>query len=73
MHRSASNTNGSAADEAVMQEDGNFVLYTSSGSAVWSSGTVGNDGAYLAVQNDGNVVIYSTSGKALWDTGTSGK
>jgi hypothetical protein len=69
----ASNTAGSAADEAIMQGDGNLVLYTSSGSAAWSSGTAGNDGADLVVQNDGNVVIYSTSGAALWDTGTNGK
>ncbi|HEY1702041.1 MAG TPA: hypothetical protein VGG75_20230 [Trebonia sp.] len=68
----ASNTSGSAADEAVMQGDGNFVLYTSAGTAVWSSGTAGNDGADLVVQNDGNVVIYSSSGTTLWDTGTDG-
>ncbi|HEY5399819.1 MAG TPA: beta-galactosidase [Trebonia sp.] len=69
----ASNTSGSAADEAIMQDDGNLVLYTSSGSPVWASGTVGNDGADLVVQNDGNVVIYSASGAALWATGTNGK
>jgi hypothetical protein len=61
----ASNTSGSAADEAIMQGD--------AGSPVWASGTAGNDGASLAVQNDGNVVIYSASGAALWATGTNGK
>ena len=64
---------GTAADEAIMQGDGNFVLYSSSGSALWSSGTAGNTGASLDVQNDGNVVIYSASGAALWATGTNGK
>ena len=69
----ASNTSGSAVDEAIMQGDGNLVLYTSAGSPVWASGTAGHDGASLVVQNDGNVVIYSASGSALWATGTSGK
>jgi hypothetical protein len=56
-----------------LQGDGNLVLYTSSGSARWASGTAGNPGADLVVQNDGNVVIYSASGTALWATGTNGK
>ena len=56
-----------------MQGDGNFVLYTSSGTPVWASNTAGNSGAYLQVQNDGNVVVYSASGAVLWSTGTAGK
>ena len=56
-----------------MQGDGNFVLYTSSGTPVWASGTAGNAGAYLDVQNDGNVVVDSASGATLWSTGTAGK
>jgi hypothetical protein len=68
----ASGTVGSGADEAIMQGDGNFVVYTSAGSPVWASGTAGDTGAYLDVQNDGNVVIYGASGSALWSTGTAG-
>ena len=49
------------------------MVYTSSGTPLWPSGTVGNAGAYLDVQNDGNVVIYSASGAALWASGTNGK
>jgi hypothetical protein len=56
-----------------MQSDGNLVLYTSSGTPVWATGTPGNPGAYLEVQNDANLVIYSPSGTALWPTGTAGK
>ena len=48
-----------------MQSDGNLILYATSGSAVWDSGTNGNDGAYLTMQNDGNIVIYAASGTAL--------
>ena len=69
----SSGTAGTSASEAVMQGDGNFVLYNSSGTAEWSSKTNGNNGASLAVQNDGNVVIYSATGTALWSTGTAGK
>jgi hypothetical protein len=54
----------------VMQGDGNLVVYTSGGQPIWSSGTAGNEGAYLSVQGDGNVVIYSSGGGALWSTGT---
>jgi dual-action HEIGH metallo-peptidase len=60
-----------------MQEDGNFVLYTTFyptvGYSLWSSGTYGNTGAYLAVQNDGNLVVYDSTGKtALWASNTGG-
>jgi aqualysin 1 len=58
------------AGVAIMQTDGNFVVYNSAGAAVWASGTGGNPGAFLRVQSDGNVVVYSGSGRALWSTGT---
>jgi hypothetical protein len=41
-----------------MQADGNLVLYTPGGKAVWASSTSGSPGSYLIAQNDGNVVIY---------------
>jgi hypothetical protein len=67
----ASNTVGSGAAVALMQDDGNFVLYTSGGTAVWSSVTGGiGCGAYLAVQNDGNLVVYDGSGTAHWASNT---
>ena len=65
-------TYGKGGTKAYMQGDGNFVIYTASGSPVWSTGTAGNSGASLSVQNDGNVVIYSSAGKGLWSTGTGG-
>ena len=69
----AANTAGQPSADAIMQGDGNFVIYSTAGSPIWSSGTAGNNGASLTVQNDGNVVIYSSSGAALWSTGTAGK
>ena len=70
----ASGTTGMPALEAVMQPDGNFVLYAAdnpdgSYDALWASNTSGHPGATLAVQNTGSLVI-SPAGKtsALWAT-----
>ncbi len=55
---------------AVMQGDGNFVLYHLGWMPLWASGTYGHPGSYVVLQNDGNLVVYSPSGRALWATGT---
>lgn len=57
---------------ALMQDDGNFVVYNAANKPVWHSRTA-TPGSFLAVQNDGNVVIYTKSFKALWSTKTTGK
>jgi hypothetical protein len=49
-------------DRALMQNDGNFVLYDEDDEPVWASGTSGNPGAYLAIQDDGNMVVYGDHG-----------
>lgn len=52
---------------AVMQGDGNFVLYkASTGAAVWETNTDGHAGAFLNAQSDGNLVVYSASNSPLW-------
>jgi hypothetical protein len=66
----ASGTNGSSRGSAIMQTDGNFVVYDQSGNAAFAAGTDGNPGSRLVVQNDGNVVIYAPDGTALWATNT---
>ncbi len=50
-----------------MQTDGNFVIYDGQGVARFSTGTAGNQNAYLLVQSDGNLVIYNGSGQPVWD------
>ena len=53
---------------AIMQTDGNFVVYQDqlgSQVAVWASGTSGNNGAYLQLDNAGNLEILSSSGTVL--------
>src|ERR1022692_4372633 len=58
------------AYEAIMQDDGNFVLYGPSG-ALWSTPTYGGQSNRVAVmQTDGNFVIYGPSG-AIWAANTT--
>lgn len=54
---------------AVVQGDGNVVIYGSSG-PVWANGSFGSD-PELAMQTDGNLVAYA-SGRPRWFTGTFG-
>lgn len=54
---------------AVMQHDGNLVVYTDSGVAVWHAGTNGQ-GALAMVLDDGNFVVYSEFYAPVWQTQT---
>ncbi|AOK05804.1 peptidase S53 [Burkholderia latens] len=55
---------------AVMQADGNLVVYSSTGVPLWYSGTRGYPGAATYVQDDGNVVIYTQMPR--WSSNTAG-
>ena len=55
---------------AVMQGDGNFVVYDLASIPRFATNTSGNPGAWLALQNDGNVVVYSSGGAPLWASNT---
>jgi hypothetical protein len=66
----SSRTAGTSPGRAVMQTDGNLVVYDAGGVARWDSRTWGNPGSYLIVQSDGNVVIYRTTGQPIWATNT---
>lgn len=58
---------------AVMQSDGNFVVYdkrSGSDKAIFNTRTQGNSGAFFALQQDGNLVVYSSARKPLYSTGT---
>ncbi|XP_066510085.1 B-type lectin plumieribetin-like [Hoplias malabaricus] len=54
--------------KAIMQDDGNFVLYT--WKPVWASNTCGKPGTRLVMQADGNLVIYNDTGNPLWASDT---
>ncbi|MFF7339738.1 hypothetical protein ACFZAT_20660 [Streptomyces sp. NPDC008163] len=53
----ASNTYGSGANHATYQGDGNFVLYTPGGYAVWASNTVGAAGSTVNINSRGDVYV----------------
>ncbi len=65
----ASNTNGNPGAYARMQDDGNLVVYSTSGRALWASGTNGNAGAYLQLSSQGVLEVDTSSGKSLWSSG----
>ncbi|TQF05406.1 hypothetical protein E6W39_28195 [Kitasatospora acidiphila] len=58
--------------ELTLQNDGNLVLYNSSGSAIWSSQTWGHTPGSAFMQSDGNFVLYDNNHNALWSTSTWG-
>jgi hypothetical protein len=59
-----------SGEDAVMQEDGNFVVYGFNRQALWASDTDHHPGAWLIVQDDGNLVIYGPDDKPLWASNT---
>jgi hypothetical protein len=56
-----------------MQTDGNLVIRSNGGPAVWASGTPNHPDAKLNFQSDGNLVIRDASGKAVWASNSNGK
>jgi hypothetical protein len=65
----ATGTNGKEVSQAIMQLDGNFVLYGPTG-ALWASGTDHYPGSHVIAQDDHNVVVYDPQSKARWATNT---
>lgn len=63
---------------AIMQSDGNFVLYNSlhmvSKNAIWASNTCNKQGFFppyrLIMQDDGNLVIYDNNRNPVWASNT---
>jgi hypothetical protein len=66
----SSQTWGQSVRDAIMQADGNFVIYATSGAAVWNSRTWGHSGAFLSLQDDANLVVYASNRTPLWATYT---
>ncbi|NJM35806.1 MAG: hypothetical protein HC850_15160, partial [Rhodomicrobium sp.] len=58
---------------AVMQADGNFVVYDYGiGHSIWATNTAGASGARLSMQSDGHVVVYDAANGAAWASGSDG-
>ncbi|OPB92594.1 hypothetical protein [Elizabethkingia occulta] len=56
----------------VFENDGNLVVYDSSGAITWNSETEG-EGSRTIFQRDGNLVIYNTEDNAVFSTDTNNK
>ena len=56
----SSQTYEKAVDHAIMQPDGNFVIYGYP-VAVWATNTYGHGSCYITMQDDGNLVVYQIS------------
>jgi len=56
---------------AIMQGDGNFVIYKQGGGPIWASNTSGS-GALVILQGDHNLVVYQGS-SPKWASDTGGK
>jgi hypothetical protein len=57
---------------AIMQPDGNFVIYRNGGGALWSTHTNGSTNARLVMQSDGNLVVRRRDNTAAWASNTGG-
>jgi predicted phage tail protein len=55
---------------AVLQPDGNFVVYGPTG-AIWNTSTNNSAQDTLVLQSDGNLVLYGPAGHPLWNTSTN--
>ncbi|GHU46808.1 hypothetical protein FACS1894120_4240 [Clostridia bacterium] len=62
---------------AIMQSDGNFVIYEGNSykvdNAMWSSNTCGIYNGLLDFQSDGNIVVYDGSNNVKWSPNIHGK
>lgn len=67
----STNTYNHPGAYAVMQGDGNLVVYSSTHHPLWSTSTYNHPGAYANLQGDGNFVVYTPDRTALWWTGTA--
>jgi RHS repeat-associated protein len=63
----SANTYSHPGAYAVLQSDGNFVVYATNGVALWNSGTSGTYSERLDLEDDGRIILY----KSAWNSGTS--
>jgi lambda family phage minor tail protein L len=56
--------------KAIMQTDGNFVVFNKAIKAVWSTLTYGKGLSTFAYQLDGNLVVYDAFNRPTWNSNT---
>jgi hypothetical protein len=59
-----------AVSRAVMQSDGNFVIYGYP-DPIWATNTYNLSGAFIILQDDGALVVYGTT--PIWTSITEDK
>ncbi|QXG74412.1 fibronectin type III domain-containing protein [Modestobacter sp. L9-4] len=57
---------------AVMQDDGNFVVYADGTRPLWDSRTWRGRDTRVELRDDGDLVVFDALGWSLWDSGTAG-
>lgn len=55
---------------AILQNDGNLVVYTASDRPAWGAGCQGHDHPTMVLQADANLVIKDKNGTPVWATDT---
>jgi len=65
-------TSNNGRFHAIMQSDGNFVVYEGQ-RALWASNTQNNVGHHVIVQSDHNLVVYDRENRAHWASNTQGR
>jgi hypothetical protein len=65
----SSGTSGDTGAHALLQSNGNVVLYDAANEPLWSSNTSSAGCTNLTVQDDGNLVLYNAAGP-IWNTAT---
>ncbi|MFI7368038.1 FG-GAP-like repeat-containing protein [Streptomyces sp. NPDC050149] len=55
--------------KAIMQTNGNLVLYNSDDTVAWQSATSGTNG-YAILYDRGNLTVHNAKGESLWSSGT---
>jgi hypothetical protein len=72
LNRNQSLTSRNGKFIAILQSDGNFVLYHGT-RALWASSTNNTGASFVTVQSDGNLVVYDDASKPHWHAGTNGR
>ncbi|MEW5655267.1 FG-GAP-like repeat-containing protein [Streptomyces cinereoruber] len=55
----------------IMGFDGNLVIKSKAGKVVWSTKTIGNNGATARVERNGNISVLNTDGMQIWSSGAT--
>lgn len=67
-----SRTSCGGSMKMTMQSNGDFVVSSSNGQVLWSTGTVGSGAVKAVQQQDGNFVLLNANNNIVWQSATYG-